>query len=96
MLFTPARPAACIIARACSTVIASGFSQITCLPCSAAATLGSQCTSSGVQLSITWILGSSTIRFQSAYDPWYPNFLAFSSAPAVSQRATNCGLAAGG
>jgi len=65
MCFTPALVTASSMAAASLTVMASGFSQMTSFPASAAAIEGARCWSSGVHTSRIWMSGSSSISFQS-------------------------------
>ena len=56
---TPARLQAAIISSASASVRASGFSQITCLPADAAATVISQCRSLGAPMQMMSTSGCS-------------------------------------
>ena len=63
--FTPVAATRCQVSYASSAVRPSGFSQITCLPASAAAIVGSAWKLFGPELSKTPIRGSATSFFQS-------------------------------
>ena len=97
MFFTPAVRAASAMERASATVIASGFSQMTCLPAWAAAMEGAPCSLSGVHTSTIPTCGSRTRSFQSVYQPSYPRRRAASSVRAAlrPQMACSSGNAAG-
>ena len=95
---TPARFTASAIARASSTVLASGFSQMMCLPALAAAMAISACTLLGVQMSTTSTSGRATTARQSDEASSKPNRCrAASAAPSVTSTTTlRCGMAGAG
>jgi hypothetical protein len=90
--------AASVIARASSTVRASGFSQMMCLPALAAAMAISACTLLGVQISTTSISGRATTLRQSLDASSKPKRRrASSAAPSVMSTTTlRCGMAGAG
>ena len=73
------------MARASSTVFASGFSQSTCLPASSAAIAISACVSPGVQTSISPTSSRLSNAFQSVSTDRQPSFSAAAAAAAASR-----------
>jgi hypothetical protein len=80
-----ARSAAAAIARASSTVLASGFSQSTCLPASRAAIEISAWLDPGVQTSTRSTSSRSTSRFQSVSMAGQPSRAAAAATAARSR-----------
>ncbi len=84
-----AATAAAAISRASATVLASGFSQSTCLPAASAASAISAWLSPGVQMSTTSISSDSTRPRQSVVYPSQPSRSAASATLPVSRPQTN-------
>ena len=97
MLRTPrpaARSAAATIARASSTVFASGFSHSTCLPASRAAIAISACVSPGEQTSTSCTSSRPSSARQSVSTDRHPSFsaaaLAFVASRPQSTARSGC------
>jgi len=80
-----ARAAAAVMARASSTVLASGFSQRTCLPASRAAIEISAWLEPGVQTSTRSTSSRSISRFQSVSQAGQPSRPAAAATAAASR-----------
>ena len=88
MLRTPraaARSAAATMARASSTVLASGFSHSTCLPASSAAIAISACVSPGEQTSTSPTSSRVSSARQSVSTDRHPSFSAAAAALSLSR-----------
>ncbi len=98
MCFTPAAATRRYISCASSAVRASGFSQMTCLPASAAAIVGSAWREFGPELSKSCTAGSATSSRQSVVERSNPyrsaaSTIASSDRPAIE---TSRGRSGGG